>query len=156
MKGVIWIQFRFSELSVPFPHSFLRGCLDDTCDLMACGRRELLPMLVISEVLEVPGGISWSGTTVPSVHIGSLWKVVCSSGLQPSCPSESSHPCVPPSLTLAACAACLDLGEPGLCSPPVVDISLSRAVSPCLLRVSRGSTATCKYHSNSGWGLELL
>lgn len=87
---------------MPFPHFSLRGCLDDTCDLMACGRRELLPMLVISEVLEVPGGISRSGTTVPSVHTGSVWKVVCSSGLQPSCPSENSHPCVPPSLTLAA------------------------------------------------------
>ena len=59
-------------------------------------------MLVITEVLEVPGSSPWSGTTIPSVPIGSLCKVVCSSGLQPSCPSENSHPCVPPSLTLAA------------------------------------------------------
>lgn len=88
---------------MPFPHFSPRNHGDDIHDLMAFGRRGPLnpcwqvlpPVFVISEVLEAPGGISRSCTAIPSVLPGSLWKEVSSSGLQPPCPSESSHPSCP-------------------------------------------------------------
>lgn len=82
---------------MPFPHFSPRNHLDDIRDLMAFGRRGPLnpcwqvlpPVFMIFEVLEAPGGIPRSCTAIPSVLLGSLWKEVSSSGLQPSCVTSS-------------------------------------------------------------------
>lgn len=111
-------------------------------------------MLVISEVLEVPGGISCQ---VPPFlwHTGSVWKVVCSSGLQPLLsPRELSSLC--PTITDSGCLGlhAWTFGKPGLCSPPIVDISCWQG---CITMPADGEWrkhSHRKYHSNLCVGVQ--